>query len=62
MRRRVAVLATCNLNQWALDFEGNLQRIKASIDKARELGASYRVRSRVPLAWMPGQGCVADTG
>ena len=24
-------VATCNLNQWAMDFEGNLRRIEASI-------------------------------
>jgi len=44
--RRVATLATCNLNQWAMDFEGNLARIKASVDQARALGATYRVRPR----------------
>lgn len=43
MPRRLITLATCNLNQWALDFEGNLQRIKDSIERARELGATYRV-------------------
>ena len=44
MRKRLAVLATCNLNQWALDFEGNLARIKASIEAAKAKGAKYRVR------------------
>lgn len=42
--QRVAVLATCNLDQWALDFEGNLRRIQASIAEARRRGATYRVR------------------
>lgn len=41
---RVARLATCNLCQWAMDFEGNLDRIKRSIDGARDQGARYRVR------------------
>lgn len=41
---RVAVLATCNLDQWAMDFEGNLRRIAASIAEARRRGARYRVR------------------
>lgn len=45
---RLATLATCNLNQWALDFDGNMRRIKESIDKARAKGARYRVRRR---AW-----------
>ena len=41
---RLAVLATCNLDQWAMDFEGNLRRITASIAEARRRGARYRVR------------------
>lgn len=44
MHHRIATLATCNLNQWALDFEGNLRRIVKSIEVAKELGARYRVR------------------
>ena len=44
MPRRLAVLATCNLNQWAMDFEGNLGRIKQSIREAKAKGATYRVR------------------
>lgn len=38
-----AVVAACNLNQWALDFDGNLQRIKQSIGEAKRRGARYRV-------------------
>jgi hypothetical protein len=37
------IIATCNLNQWALDFDGNLERIIASIRQAKELGARYRL-------------------
>ena len=37
-----AVLAVCTLNQWALDFEGNLERILTSIRRAKEAGARYR--------------------
>ena len=44
---RVVRLATCNLNQWALDFEGNLRRIRESIQQAHAQGATYRVRGRV---------------
>jgi hypothetical protein len=44
MRRRVATLATCSLNQWAMDFEGNLKRIQQSIVMAKQAGATYRVR------------------
>ena len=38
-----AVLATCNLNQWSLDFEGNTARIIESIEMAKERGARYRL-------------------
>lgn len=36
------ILATCNLNQWALDFEGNLKRTIESIRIAKERGARFR--------------------
>ncbi|KAJ0179423.1 hypothetical protein K1T71_005135 [Dendrolimus kikuchii] len=39
---RKATVAVCTLNQWALDFEGNLNRILQSIQEAKELGALYR--------------------
>ena len=38
-----ATLATCNLNQWSLDFEGNCERIIESIERAKALGARYRL-------------------
>ena len=38
-----AVLATCNLNQWSLDFEGNTARIIESIELAKSSGARYRL-------------------
>ena len=38
-----AVLATCNLNQWSLDFEGNTARIIESIETAKTRGARYRL-------------------
>lgn len=41
MGRKVIVAAAC-LNQWALDFDGNLSRIITSIQEAKALGASYR--------------------
>lgn len=47
-------LATCSLNQWALDFEGNLQRILASITQAKAKGARLRVG---PELEVPGYGC-----
>lgn len=39
----IAVVAACSLNQWALDFEGNLARIRRSILLAKEQGARLRV-------------------
>jgi NAD+ synthase (glutamine-hydrolysing) len=39
---QLITLATCSLNQWALDWEGNLGRIRASILKAKEAGATLR--------------------
>ena len=51
---RVTCLATCALNQWALDFEGNLARVKASIWQAKAKGARYRVGPELEL---PGYGC-----
>eukprot|EP00002_Diphylleia_rotans_P018595 TRINITY_DN359_c0_g4_i7.p1 TRINITY_DN359_c0_g4~~TRINITY_DN359_c0_g4_i7.p1 ORF type:complete len:180 (+),score=34.82 TRINITY_DN359_c0_g4_i7:44-583(+) len=47
-------VATCNLNQWAMDFEGNLERIKESIRIAKEKGATYRLGPELEI---PGYGC-----
>ena len=44
-----AVLATCNLNQWSLDFEGNTGRIIESIEIAKERGARYRLGSELEI-------------
>ncbi len=38
----LVVLATCALNQWALDFEGNTERIIESIRIAKSEGATLR--------------------
>uniref|UniRef100_A0A673VZ15 Glutamine-dependent NAD(+) synthetase n=1 Tax=Salmo trutta TaxID=8032 RepID=A0A673VZ15_SALTR len=40
---RKVILATCSLNQWALDFDGNLERILRSIEIAKSQGAKYRL-------------------
>ena len=47
-------LATCNLNQWALDFDGNLERIRQSIREAKAAGAKYRVGPELEIT---GYGC-----
>ncbi|EIM86628.1 glutamine-dependent NAD synthetase with GAT domain-containing protein [Stereum hirsutum FP-91666 SS1] len=48
-------LATCSLNQWALDFQGNLERILASIAIAKQRGATLRVGPELEI---PGYGCL----
>ena len=40
---RYATVAACTLNQWAMDFAGNLERTMRSVAQAREAGASYRL-------------------
>ncbi|TGO62003.1 hypothetical protein BCON_0023g00630 [Botryotinia convoluta] len=50
----LATLATCNLNQWALDFDGNQKRIIESIRRAKKAGASLRVGPELEVT---GYGC-----
>ena len=40
---RLMHVATCSLNQWALDFKGNKDRIVESIRIAKSRGAKLRV-------------------
>ncbi|KAK0528643.1 glutamine-dependent NAD(+) synthetase [Tilletia horrida] len=49
-----STIATCSLNQWALDFDGNRDRILESIRVAKERGARLRVG---PELEVPGYGC-----
>ncbi|KAK7912854.1 hypothetical protein WMY93_013065 [Mugilogobius chulae] len=51
---RKVTLATCSLNQWALDFEGNLDRILKSIEVAKAKGAKYRLGPELEIC---GYGC-----
>ena len=51
---KLVTLATCNLNQWALDFQGNLERILASIEDAKNKGACYRLGPELEIT---GYGC-----
>ncbi|KAF2403210.1 glutamine dependent NAD+ synthetase [Trichodelitschia bisporula] len=48
-------VATCSLNQWALDWEGNVQRIIESIRIAKEAGAKLRVGPELEIC---GYGCL----
>lgn len=47
-------LATCNLAQHAMDFEGNEQRIRRSIREAKAGGARYRLGPELEIT---GYGC-----
>ncbi|XP_067105052.1 glutamine-dependent NAD(+) synthetase isoform X1 [Osmerus mordax] len=51
---RKVVVATCSLNQWALDFDGNLERILKSIEIAKSRGARYRLGPELEIC---GYGC-----
>jgi NAD+ synthase (glutamine-hydrolysing) len=48
-------LSTCNLNQWALDFEGNRDRILESIKQAKAHGSTLRVGPELEIC---GYGCL----
>ena len=51
---RKGKIAVSTLNQWALDFDGNRDRIIESIRQAREEGATYRLG---PELEVPGYSC-----
>nr|XP_006642713.1 PREDICTED: glutamine-dependent NAD(+) synthetase isoform X1 [Lepisosteus oculatus] len=51
---RKVTLATCSLNQWALDFDGNFERILISIEIAQSKGAKYRLGPELEIC---GYGC-----
>ena len=47
-------MATCNLNQWAMDFDNNVRNIKESIARAKEAGAVVRIGPELEIT---GYGC-----
>lgn len=51
----VSTLATCQLNQWALDFEDNLERTLPSIKKAKEEKVALYVCLELEII---GYGCL----
>ncbi|GAY39349.1 hypothetical protein CUMW_043670 [Citrus unshiu] len=51
---RLLKVATCNLNNWALDFDCNLKNIKESIGRAKEAGAVIRLGPELEIT---GYGC-----
>lgn len=51
---RLLKVASCNLNQWAMDFDTNLKNIKESIRLAKEAGAKIRIGPELEIT---GYGC-----
>ncbi|XP_026388721.1 glutamine-dependent NAD(+) synthetase-like isoform X2 [Papaver somniferum] len=51
---RLLKVATCNLNQWAMDFDCNLKNIKESITKSKQSGAVIRLGPELEIT---GYGC-----
>lgn len=51
---RLITVASCALNQTALDFEGNLRRIIESCREARKMGAKIRSGPELEIT---GYGC-----
>ncbi|KAI3972561.1 hypothetical protein MKX01_019219 [Papaver californicum] len=51
---RLLKVATCNLNQWAMDFDCNLKNIKESITTSKEAGAVIRLGPELEIT---GYGC-----
>lgn len=51
---KLVKVATCNLNQWAMDFKGNLERIKVSIKEAKAEGCRFRTGPELEIT---GYGC-----
>ncbi|PVV00052.1 hypothetical protein BB559_000166 [Furculomyces boomerangus] len=50
----LVTVATCSLNQWALDFLGNYNRIRQSIIESKKKNAVIRVGSELEI---PGYSC-----
>jgi NAD+ synthase (glutamine-hydrolysing) len=51
---KLVKLATCNLNQWSLDFDLNLANIFRSIREAKSLGCRFRTGPELEVS---GYGC-----
>ncbi|KAL1568858.1 NAD(+) synthase (glutamine-hydrolyzing) [Salvia divinorum] len=51
---RVLKVATCSLNQWAMDFDNNMSNIKESLRRAKAAGAAIRLGPELEIT---GYGC-----
>lgn len=54
MASQYVKIATCTLNQWAMDFQGNKERIVQSIIEAKRTGAKLRLGPELEI---PGYTC-----
>lgn len=54
MWHRKVCVSVCTVNQWALDFRGNLRRIIKSVETAFSQGSKIRVGPELEI---PGYGC-----
>lgn len=52
--QKLVKVSSCTLNQWAMDFEGNKNRIIQSIIKCKQLGAHIRIGPELEIS---GYGC-----
>lgn len=52
---RAITVSSCNLNQWALDFVGNKERILEAVKKAKSDGSSLII---TPELSIPGYSCL----
>lgn len=52
--QRIVKISTCTLNQWAMDFEGNKNRIIKSILQSKEMGCKIRIGPELEIT---GYGC-----
>ena len=49
METTVLTVSTCSLNQFALDFDGNRQRIMEAVEGARAAGSCYLITPELSI-------------
>ncbi|KAG8373104.1 hypothetical protein BUALT_Bualt12G0135900 [Buddleja alternifolia] len=54
VKMRLLKVATCSLNQWAMDFDCNMKIMKESVSRAKDSGAAIRLSPELEIT---GYGC-----
>ena len=54
MHKKYAMVATSQLNQWAMSFQHNKKNVIESIREAKRMGAAYRLGPELEIS---GYGC-----